>query len=186
MTPLRRVRAPPVSLSMPVETSFPPASTSKTRQDVGPAGARRASVRVIAAWEAFKGVLVLLAGGLAVYILGPDQERSVDEIVRHFHLNPAGHTSHVFQRALEHLQDTRLVLIAAGGLAYALLRFVEAYGLWFEKRWGWVLGIASAALYLPLEINHMIERFTWLSVGLFALNLAIVALLWFNRTHHVS
>jgi uncharacterized membrane protein (DUF2068 family) len=142
-------------------------------------------VRVIAAWEAVKGVLVLLAGGLAVYVLGPDQERSIEDIVGYFHLNPAGHTSHVFQRALEHLQDTQLVLVAAGSLVYALLRFVEAYGLWFDKRWGWVLGIASAALYLPLEIQHMITRFTWLSVGLFALNVGIVVLLWFNRTHHV-
>ena len=77
-----------------------------------------------------------------------------------------------------------LVLIAVGGLLYALLRFVEAYGLWFERRWGWMLGIASAALYLPLEIREMVNRFSWLSVGLFVINMAIVVLLWRNRPLH--
>ncbi|MEO8938470.1 MAG: DUF2127 domain-containing protein [Burkholderiaceae bacterium] len=156
------------------------------RIDIHPGRAGKASIRVIATWEAVKGVLVLLAAGLAVYFLRPDQEHPIEEFVGHFHLNPAGHTSHIFQRALGHLQDTHLVLLAAGALAYALLRFVEAYGLWFEKRWGWVLGIGSAALYVPLEVREMIQRFSWTSVGLFGLNIAIVVLLWRNRTRHVT
>ncbi len=154
-------------------------------KDVGPPGAARASVRVIAAWEAVKGVLVLLAAGLATYFLRPEQERSIDEIVGHFHLNPAGHTSHVFQMAIDHAENIRTDLLAVGALVYALLRFVEAYGLWAERRWGWILGIASAALYLPLEVREMLNRFSWLSVGLFLVNLAIVLVLWRNRTHHV-
>lgn len=169
--------ARPSSMNRPVTTPL--------EKDVGPPGAARASIRLVAAWEAVKGVLVLLAGGLAVYFLRPDEERSIEEIVGHFHLNPAGHTSHIFQRALEHLQDTRLVLLAAGALLYALLRFVEAYGLWAEKRWGWILGIASAALYLPLEISELFKRFTWTSVVLFVLNVVIIGVLWRNRTHHV-
>ncbi len=167
----------------PSET--PPASPPPVRVDVHPGLAGRSSLRVIAAWEAIKGVLVLLAGGVAVYVFRPDDEHTIEEFVGHFHLNPAGHTSHIFQRALEHLQDTRLVLLATGALLYALLRFVEAYGLWFEKRWGWILGIASAALYLPLEIREMVMRLTWTSVGLFVVNMAIVVLLWRNRTRHV-
>ena len=170
---------------MPPITQKVVVATGPSEVVVHPGTAGRASVRVIAAWEAVKGVLVLLAAGLAVYLLRPSEERGIEDFVGHFHLNPAGHTSHIFQRALEHLQDTRLVLLAGGALLYALLRFVEAYGLWFEKRWGWVLGIASAALYLPLEVRHMINGFTWTSVGLFALNLAIVALLWRNRTRHM-
>ncbi len=163
-----------------------PSAALPIEKDVGPPGAARATVRLVAIWEAVKGVLVLLAGGLAVYFLRPDEERSIEEIVGHFHLNPAGHTSHIFQRALEHLQDTRLVLLASGALLYALLRFVEAYGLWAEKRWGWILGIASAGLYLPLEINELFKRFTWTSVALFVVNVAIIVVLWRNRTHHVS
>jgi uncharacterized membrane protein (DUF2068 family) len=156
------------------------------RTGAGPSRGGRASVRVIAAWEAVKGVLVLLAAGAATTFLRPDQERPIEEIVGHFHLNPAGHTTHIFEKALQQLADTRVVLLAVGALLYALLRFVEAYGLWAGKRWGWVLGIASAALYLPLEIRGMLERFTWTGVVLFVVNLAIVLVLWRNRTHHAA
>jgi uncharacterized membrane protein (DUF2068 family) len=158
----------------------------RVRTDVGRSRVGRASVRVIATWEAIKGVLVLIAAGAASTILRPDDERSIEEIVGHFHLNPAGHTSHIFQHALERLADVRIVMLALGALLYALLRFVEAYGLWAGKRWGWILGIASAALYLPLEIRELVTRFTWTSVVLFAINLAIVVVLWRNRTHHVG
>ena len=147
-------------------------------------GVQKTSFRVIAAWEAVKGVLVLLAAGLAVKFLAPDQERAVEDLVRHFHLNPAGHTSHVFIKALENVTDTRLVMLAIGALAYAMLRFAEAYGLWTGKRWGWVLGIASAALYLPLEVYQMARHFTLTGVALFAVNLGIVALLWIFRARH--
>ena len=175
-------------MSMSIPPLLPSTSLSRPPLvvDVHPGLAGKTSIRVIAAWEAVKGVLVLLAAGLAVYFLRPDQEHSLEEFVGHFHLNPAGHTSHIFQRALDHLEDTRLVLLATGALLYALLRFVEAYGLWFEKRWGWVLGIASAALYLPLEIRGLAERFTWTGVGLFVVNMTIVVLLWRNRTRHVA
>lgn len=166
---------PPLSESSVTAAATPP---------VGPGRAGRASLRVIAAWEAVKGVLVLLAAGLAVHFLRPSDERTVEDIVGHFHLNPAGHTSHVFQRALENLADVRVVLLAGGALLYALLRFVEAYGLWFGRRWGWMLGIASAALYLPLEIVEMVRRFNWTSVVLFVVNLLIIVLLWRNRTRH--
>jgi uncharacterized membrane protein (DUF2068 family) len=169
----------------PEQTNVVDRLPTVARMDVGPPGAARASVRTIAAWEAIKGVLVLIAAGAATTFLRPNDERSVEEIVGHFHLNPAGHTSHIFQRALEHLADTRIVLLAVGALMYALLRFVEAYGLWAEKRWGWILGIASAGLYLPLEIRELVHRFSWTSVALFVVNVAIVIILWRNRTHHV-
>ncbi len=155
-----------------------------TAIDVQPGAAGRASLRVIAVWEAVKGALVVLAAGIAVKLLHTDVDHAIDLIVDHFHLDPAGHTSRIFMQAADHLTDTRLVLIAAGALAYAVLRFVEAYGLWFQKRWGWLLGIASAALYLPLEIVEIFRHFTSISVGLFLINVLIIILLWLNRTRH--
>ncbi len=148
----------------------------------GPVG--RASLRVIAVWEAVKGAIVILAAAVAVKLLHTDVDHAIDVIVDHLHLDPAGHTSRVFMQAAAHLTDTRLVLIAAGAIVYALIRFVEAWGLWYQKTWGWMLGIASAALYLPLEVFEIFRRFTWISVGLFAINVLIIALLWGNRTRH--
>lgn len=153
--------------------------------EVSSSAVGRASVRTIAIWEAIKGVLVLLAAGIAVKLLSGDAEQAVEHVVSHFHLNPAGHTSRIFLRAAENVTDVRLVLLAVGAAAYALLRFVEAWGLWTAKRWGWVLGIASAGLYLPLEVVEMTRRFSATGVVLFAVNLLVIWLLWRNRTRHV-
>lgn len=152
--------------------------------DVKPGLAGRASLRVIAVWEAVKGLLVILAAGAAEKFLHTDADHAIDVIVDRFHLDPAGHTSRIFMQAAEHLNDTRLVLIAAAAIFYALIRFVEAWGLWYQKSWGWLLGIASAGLYLPLEIVEIFRRFSWISVGLFAINVLIIILLWHNRTRH--
>lgn len=149
-----------------------------------PGSVGRASIRIVAVWEVVKGVLVLLAAGLAFKFLAPDAESAVEDFVAHFHLNPAGHTSRIFEKAAANLTDTRLVLLAFGAAAYAALRFVEGYGLWFERRWGWMLGIASAALYLPFEINGILWHFSWTGVGLFFVNALIIVVLWFNRTRH--
>ena len=112
----------------------------------------RASMRTIAVFEAAKGILVLLAAGIAVKFLHPDAQSAVEQFVAHFHLNPASRVPRIFLRAAAHITDMRLVLLAAGALAYAALRFAEAYGLWLERRWGWMLGIFSASVYLPFEV----------------------------------
>lgn len=158
-------------------------SSASPRRRASSAGrVGRASVRIVAIWEAVKGILVLVAAGAAVRFLHPDAQQAVDRIVAHFHLNPGGHTSRIFERAADHMNNTHLVLLAAGAAAYALLRFVEAYGLFFRRRWGWIL--ASAAIYLPFEVLELVRRFTWLGVALFAVNLAIIAILWRNRENH--
>ena len=152
--------------------------------DVKPGIVGRTSLRIIAVWEVVKGAVVILAAAIALKMLHTDADHAISVIVDHLHLDPAGHTSRLFRQAAEHLTNMRLVLIAAGAIAYALMRFVEAWGLWFQKTWGWVLGLASAGLYLPLEVFEIFRRFSWISVGLFVINLSIIGLLWRNRTRH--
>ena len=149
---------------------------------LGPVG--RAELRIIAVWEAVKGALVIVAAAVALKFLRLDADHTIDVIIDHLHLDPAGHTSRILNQAAEHLSDTRPALIAAGAIAYALIRFVEAYGLWFQKRWGWLLGIASAGLYLPIEIVDIVRHLTWTNVALFAINVLVIILLWRNRTRH--
>ena len=68
-----------------------------------------------------------------------------------------------------------LVLLAAGALAYATVRFVEAYGLWRERVWAEWFAVASSGIYLPIEVWELAKGITWPRVLLFAVNLAIVA-----------
>jgi uncharacterized membrane protein (DUF2068 family) len=71
--------------------------------------------------------------------------------------------------------DSRLMWLVGFAAAYATLRFVEAYGLWRERRWAEWLAALSGGIYLPVEIYEIVERATWIKVAALLLNLVVVA-----------
>ncbi len=145
------------------------------------ARATRAGLRAVAAFEAGKGLLVLLVGFGVLAYFHRDAQHRAELLVQHFHLNPARHVSRVFIKAASRLGDTRLSFIAAGALAYATLRFVEAYGLWRERAWAEWLTIASAGLYLPVEALELVRHRNATSAVLFSFNLLLVLWLLYLR-----
>jgi uncharacterized membrane protein (DUF2068 family) len=145
----------------------------------------RSGVRAVAALEAAKGVLVLAAGLGLLSLLHRDVQDVGERIVHHFHLDPAKHYPNIFLKAAENLTDARIVLLAAGAAAYALVRLVEAYGLWRGRRWAEWLSALSGAFYIPFEIGHLRHHPTWLSWGALVVNVLVVLLmcaaLWRSR-----
>jgi uncharacterized membrane protein (DUF2068 family) len=135
------------------------------------------AIRAIAYVEAFKGALVLAAGTGVLALLHQDLHQIALRLVQHAHLNPASKYPLIFIDAASDLQDSRLVLIASGAAAYALLRFVEAYGLFRERAWAEMLSAASGALYVPFELVALVRKPELLSAGFLLLNLAVVAVM---------
>ena len=135
---------------------------------------RLKGLRCIAAIEVFKGILVLAVGLGLLSLLHHDVQHVAEEVVRHFHLNPASSSPRVFIEAAHELTDARLLLLSAGAIAYALFRFVEGYGLWNQWQWAKWLGAVSAGLYVPVELYELFEGVTFLKAVLLALNVAIV------------
>jgi len=79
-------------------------------------------------------------------------------------------------------RHSTLLLVAVGILAYGALEMIEAYGLWFKKRWGEYVAAVATSLFVPLEIHEIIAKVTWLRVGALILNVfAIGYLLWTKR-----
>lgn len=133
--------------------------------------------RVVAGFEATKGLLVLLVGfGLLRYAsVDQDTQALAEELVRTLHLNPAKHLPRIFLEVAERAADIRLWTLAGFALSYSVLRLAEAYGLWFGKRWAEWVAVASGAFYIPLEIYALTHRVTPVRVGALVLNVAIVA-----------
>lgn len=107
------------------------------------------------------------------------------ELIEHYGLKPGGHYPSIILHYADLLSDTNLqalVLLAAG---YVLVRFVEAYGLWYQRTWGQWVGALSGALYVPFELWHLCREPSLLSVLVLVSNLAIVGflayLLWRER-----
>lgn len=83
-------------------------------------------LRIVSAFEALKGLLVLLAGsGLLAYI-HKDLHLAAEQLVRHSHLNPASHYPCIFLDLADHVTDGQLWVLAFSALLYATVRFSEA------------------------------------------------------------
>lgn len=135
---------------------------------------QRKTIRIIAVFEAFKGIVVLLAASGLLSLLHRDIHEIAVRLVHHAHLDPASHYPQIFIVAADHLQDSRLLLLALGAAAYSAVRLAEAYGLYYQKAWAEVLAAGSGAFYVPMEVLSFMRHPTWLSAILFVINVAVV------------
>jgi uncharacterized membrane protein (DUF2068 family) len=79
-------------------------------------------------------------------------------------------------------RHSTLLLAALGILAYGVLELVEAFGLWFKRRWGEYVAVVATALFIPLEVHEILAKVTWLRVGALIINLfAVFYILWTKR-----
>jgi uncharacterized membrane protein (DUF2068 family) len=79
-------------------------------------------------------------------------------------------------------KHSTLLVVALAVLMFGILELVEAYGLWFKRRWGEYVAVVATALFIPLEVHEIILRVTWLRVGALIVNLFAVAyILWTKR-----
>lgn len=131
-------------------------------------------MRLVAAFEACKGLVVLLAGAGLLALLHRDVQAIAEDLVRFTHLNPASHYPRIFIDAASHTTDRRLLLLAAMALAYAVVRLVEGYGLWQGRRWAEWFAAISGGIYVPLELFELAVHPTWIRGGTLATNLAVV------------
>ncbi len=137
----------------------------------------RLGLRIVAAFEAAKGLIVLAAGLGLFHLVHRDVGEAAERLVRHLHLSVDSHYPRVFVDAAGRLDDAHLRMLAAVALLYSVVRFVEGYGLWSDRRWAEWFGAVSGAVYLPLEVFKLWEGVTWLRVSILMVNCIVVVYL---------
>jgi uncharacterized membrane protein (DUF2068 family) len=142
-----------------------------------PTNTHLGGVRAVALLEAGKGLLALLAGSGLLLLWDADLQAVANELLRHLHLNPGRIHGNVLWQTLTSTSDSQLHWIALGVLCYSMLRFVEAGGLWRDRRWAEWLGVLSGGIYVPFELRELLLRPGLLSVSLLTLNVLIVGYL---------
>ena len=139
---------------------------------------RHFGLRGVALFEATKGGLAVLAAVWIVSLRHKDMKDVADSILgtlhKILHINPDRHFFQMIQRNIEGLTRHGLHLIAGLILLYAVIRFVEAAGLWLEKEWAEWFALISGAVYLPFEIYELFHRPTSIKWIIFVLNALIV------------
>lgn len=128
-------------------------------------------LRMIAVVELVKGLLALIAGS-GLELLGPAPlQRWVDELIRHFQLDPERGAMAWLAQGINH---DSVHLAAAAVFVYGAIHLVEAWGLWRDRAWASWLGCLTAALYLPFDGYALFQHRGALSLAVFGINLLVV------------
>jgi uncharacterized membrane protein (DUF2068 family) len=145
----------------------------------------RRAEKLVAVFEAAKGLLVLMVGFGLLSVVHQDLEQIAEELVGHFHLNPASRYPRIFLDVASHFSNLRMWLLAALAFGYASLRLAEAFGLWRGRRWAEWLALASGTLYVPIEVYELFTGLSWIKGATLSANVVIVAymsrMLWKSR-----
>jgi uncharacterized membrane protein (DUF2068 family) len=146
----------------------------------GTAGRRHpGGLHVVALFEGAKGLLVLLAGCGLLSFIHKDMHEAALRLVEHFHLNPASHYPQIFLDLSERIDDTRLWGLALAAAVYAVVRLVEAVGLWLDRSWAEWFAVLTGGIYIPIEVIEVARRVTWPRVTVLLVNLGVVSYLLF-------
>ena len=77
------------------------------------------------------------------------------------------------------LGNDDLIKFSVVAFVYAGILLTEGIGLWLQKRWAEYLTAIGTALFIPIEIYEIYERFTWVRIAILALNVFVV---WYLAT----
>lgn len=137
-------------------------------------------LRTVALFEGAKGLLVLLTGFGLLAMIHRDVHQVAAQLIQHLHLNPAHHYPRIFLDLSDSVTDARLWFLAISAMTYAVIRFVEAGGLWLNRRWAEWFGALTGSIYIPLEIYEVLKGVTVLKITLLVVNIWIVVYLFSN------
>jgi uncharacterized membrane protein (DUF2068 family) len=131
-------------------------------------------VRTVATIEFTKGVIVVLAGLGVFSVRHKDIWGVAESLLEFLHANPRHYYVGVFINLVSRVSDVRLWKIAVVASVYVILRFAEAYGLWYALPWAEWLAIASGTIYIPFEFADLLRRPTPFRGLILVVNLIIV------------
>lgn len=130
-------------------------------------------LRAVALFEAAKGILVLLLGFGVFSLLHKNLQDIAERLTEVLRVNPEGKLSNLFFHLANRATDKTLWAFAIGALVYALVRFIEAFGLWRRREWAQWFAMLSTALYLPGELYSLLRHPSRLKWAVLITNAAV-------------
>jgi uncharacterized membrane protein (DUF2068 family) len=148
---------------------------------------QRRLLRLVASFEAVKGVFILLVGLSAILLVHKDAWVLAESLLALLHVSTDRHWAQLFLDFADDITDARLWAAAQLAFAYSTLRFIEAYGLWKQRTWAEWVAFGSGALLIPLEIRELTRGVTLLRSGVLIGNLIVVGyMLYLLRSGRLS
>lgn len=79
---------------------------------------------------------------------------------------------------LEQVDENILLFIGLITITFGLIRYAEAIGLWFEKRWAEWLALLTSLAYIPFELMGLATDFNFKVLIILIVNLVICVYLF--------
>ncbi len=147
-------------------------------------------LRAVALFELVKGVSVAIMGLCALILVHKDLWLLAESLLALLHINTDRRSAQLFLDFADSVTDARLWAAARIALAYALLRFTEAYGLWRGRTWAEWVALIAGALLLPFEVRELFRGLTLWRCGLLIGNVVVVLymlhIIISNRYHRTN
>lgn len=138
-------------------------------------------VQIIGVLKLVTAVLGMAVGLGLFRLFKSDVAASLEQVIRHLHLDPENRFIHRAISWISGLQPRQLHLIEAGTFFYVSLHTIEGVGLLTGRRWGAFLTILATSSLIPLECYEIYERPRSLRIAVLVINIGIVIYLIANR-----
>jgi len=140
-------------------------------------------LELIAAYKLLQAALLISVGVGALKLLHKDVADLLTNLADKWSIDAEGRLVHFLLNKAALVDDHMLRRISTFLFCYAALGLIEGVGLMLEKVWAEYFTAIITASFLPLEIFELTHRVTSFRVGLFVVNLAVLAYLVWHLVH---
>jgi uncharacterized membrane protein (DUF2068 family) len=137
------------------------------------------TIHILAIVKLVKGLLLLIVGIKLLTLINKDAAEVFEAFITRHGIDSGNRIVQTIAEKLEGVGKTQLIMFSLGSFCYSGLQLTEGIGLWMQKRWAEYLTVIATSLLIPVEIYELYEKFTWVRVVVFAVNIFIV---WYLAT----
>lgn len=128
---------------------------------------------LIAAYKLLQALLFAAVGVGALRLLHKDIGDVLTDLATALRFNPESHIVNFLLDKASVLNDPILRRIGVAAFCYSGLSLAEGIGLYLERAWGEILTLIITASFLPWEVFEIIQKLTWIRVGLLVINFLV-------------
>ena len=132
------------------------------------------TIHFIAIEKAIKGLILLIVAGKLLTLFNRDVHAWAEDFIDRHGIDLTNRYVHDTLERLVGVGNKQLIAFSVIAFIYAALLFTEGIGLWLQKRWAEYLTAIATALFIPVELYELYERFTWVRIAILVLNIFVV------------
>jgi len=137
---------------------------------------RAPTLYVIIAIKLGKGILLLLVALGVFSLANANLSEIYQALLKWINVDPEQHFFVSLAKKISALTPSNVYWVAAGTAFYSMFSLVEGVGLIFRVGWAGWLAIGESAFFVPIEVHHLMGRF---SLTVFVILLINIGIVWY-------